>query len=173
MHDTDFFVEATNHPRIVEPFPVDPDTGAKVELIDVRERPLFESGGGGLVSTAMDYARFCQMLLNGGRLGEVRLLGRKTLEWMTADHLGGIPGGYIDLLGPGYGFGLGFAVRLSPGIASIAGSPGHYYWGGIAGTSFWVDPKEDFFAILMMQGPGQRAYFRPLFRNLVYAAIDD
>lgn len=172
MHDTDFFAEPEKHGRIAEPFPTDPDTGAMVELIDVRSPPMFESGGGGLVSTAMDYARFCQTLLNGGSLGSIRLLGRKTIEWMTADHLGGIPGSYIDLLGPGYGFGLGFAVRLGPGIAPIAGSTGHYYWGGIAGTSFWIDPKEDFFAIFMMQGPGQRAYFRPLFRNLVYAALD-
>lgn len=172
MSDTDFFVAPEKHGRIVEPFPIDPDTGAEVELLDVRTPPTFESGGGGLVSTAMDYARFCQTLLNGGRLGDVRLLGRKTIEWMTADHLGGIPGGYIDLLGPGYGFGLGFAVRLAPGIASVAGSAGHYYWGGIAGTTFWIDPKEDFFAVFMMQGPGQRAYFRPLFRNLVYAALE-
>ena len=172
MDDTDFFVELGKHARIAEPFPIDPDTGAKVELLDVRMPPTFESGGGGLVSTAMDYARFCQMLLSGGKLGDVRLLGRKTIEWMTADHLGGIPGSYIDLLGPGYGFGLGFAVRLGPGMAPVAGSTGHYYWGGIAGTTFWIDPKEDFFAVFMMQGPGQRAYFRPLFRNLVYAALD-
>jgi len=173
MTDTDFFAEPERHGRLAEPFATDPDTGAPVQLIDVRHPPTFETGGGGLVSTAIDYARFCQMLLNGGQLGSERLLSRKTLEWMTSDHLGGIPGGYIDLLGPGYGFGLGFAVRLHDGIASVAGSAGHYYWGGIAGTTFWVDPKEDLFAVMMMQGPGQRAYFRPLFRNLVYAAFAD
>jgi CubicO group peptidase (beta-lactamase class C family) len=172
MHDTDFFAAPDKHGRIAEPFPMDPDAGTKVELLDVRRPATFESGGGGLVSTAADYARFCQVLLNGGRLADLRLLGRKTIEWMTADHLGGVPGSYIDLLGPGYGFGLGFAVRLGPGLAPVAGSTGHYYWGGIAGTTFWIDPMEDFFAVFMMQGPGQRAYFRPLFRNLVYATLE-
>jgi CubicO group peptidase (beta-lactamase class C family) len=133
---------------------------------------MFESGGGGLVSAALDYARFCQMLLDGGRLGPVRLLSRKTLEFMTADHLGGLPG-TSDLLAPGYGFGLGFTVRLSTGIAQVAGSAGHYSWGGIAGTTFWVDPQEELIGIMLMQGPGQRDHFRPLFRNLVYAAFDD
>jgi CubicO group peptidase (beta-lactamase class C family) len=172
MVDTDFFAPPEKQDRLAEPFSSDPDSGEPVRLINVRDRPRFESGGGGLVSTVMDYARFCQMLANGGCLGSTRLLSRKTVEFMTADHLGGIKG-TSDLLAPGYGFGLGFTVRLATGTAQMPGSVGHYGWGGIAGTSFWVDPLEDFFAIMMMQGPGQRDYFRPLFRALVYAAFDD
>jgi CubicO group peptidase (beta-lactamase class C family) len=172
MVDTDFFAPPEKQDRLAEPFPSDPDSGEPVRLINVRDRPPFESGGGGLVSTVMDYARFCQMLANGGSLGATRLLSRKTVEFMTADHLGSIQG-TSDLLAPGYGFGLGFTVRLMTGIAQVPGSVGHYGWGGIAGTSFWVDPLEDFFAIMMMQGPGQRDYFRPLFRTLVYAAFED
>jgi CubicO group peptidase (beta-lactamase class C family) len=172
MADTDFFVPPVKHQRLAEAFPRDPDTGADVQLLEVRQRPSFESGGGGLVSTAMDYARFLQMLLAGGTLDGVRLLSRKTVEYMTADHLGGMPGA-PDLLIPGYGFGLGFAVRLQPGIAQVPGSTGQYYWGGLAGTTFWVDPAEQLFAMLLIQGPGQREYFRVLFRDLVYAAFAD
>lgn len=172
MSDTDFHVPAAKHQRLAEAFAKDPESGAGVQLIEVREKPTFESGGGGLVSTAMDYARFLQLLLNGGTLDGVRLLGRKTIEYMTADHLGGIPGA-PDLLIPGYGFGLGFAVRLQPGIAQVPGSVGQYYWGGLAGTTFWVDPAESLFALLLIQGPGQREYYRVLFRDLVYAAIAD
>ena len=172
MTDTDFFVPAEKHQRLAEAFARDPETGAEVQLLEVRNRPSFESGGGGLVSTAMDYARFLQMMLNGGTLDGVRLLSRKTVEYMTADHLGGVPG-TPDLLIPGYGFGLGFAVRLQPGIAQVPGSTGQYYWGGLAGTTFWVDPAEQLFAVLLIQGPGQREHFRVLFRDLVYAAFAD
>ena len=120
----------------------------------------------------MDYARFLQMLLNNGQLDGKRLLGRKTVELMTADHLGPIQGA-PDLLPTGYGFGLGFAVRLQPGIATMPGSTGQYYWSGAAGTSFWVDPAERLFAVLMIQAPGPREYYRVLFRDLVYSAIVD
>lgn len=172
MTDTDFHVPAAKQGRLAEAFPRDPETGAAVQLLEVREKPSFESGGGGLVSTAIDYARFLQMMLNGGTLDGVRLLSRKTVEYMTADHLGGITGA-PDLLIPGYGFGLGFAVRLTAGIAQVPGSVGQYYWGGLAGTTFWVDPAEQLFAVLLIQGPGQREYYRVLFRDLVYAAIAD
>jgi CubicO group peptidase (beta-lactamase class C family) len=172
MIDTAFHVPVQGHARLAEAFTKDPDTGAGVQLINVRDAPKFESGGGGLVSTAGDYARFLQMLLNRGRLEGVRFLSRKTIELMTADHLGPITGA-PDLLLPGYGFGLGFAVRLQPGIAHVPGSVGQYFWGGLAGTTFWVDPAEELFAILLIQGPGQRDYFRNLFRDLVYAAFDD
>jgi CubicO group peptidase (beta-lactamase class C family) len=96
---------------------------------------------------------------------------------MTADPLGSIPvnrsGRAADLLPPGHGFGLGFAVRLEDGLAHQLGSKGMYYWSGISGTVFFVDPARDFFAILLTQAPNQRAFYRPLFRNLVYAALDD
>ncbi len=172
MIATAFHVPVPLQARLAEGFAKDPDTGSGVQLLDVKSAPKFESGGGGLVSTAGDYARFLQMLLNQGRLDGVRFLSRKTIELMTADHLGPISGA-PDLLLPGYGFGLGFAVRLRPGISHVPGSVGQYFWGGLAGTTFWVDPVEQLFAILMIQAPGQRDYFRTLFRDLVYAAFDD
>ncbi len=172
MADTAFHVPAELHARLAEGFAKDPDTGSGVQLVNVKDKPRFESGGGGLVSTAGDYARFLQMLLNRGSFGGVRYLSRKTIELMTSDHLGPITGA-PDLLLPGYGFGLGFAVRLQPGISHVPGSVGQYFWGGLAGTTFWVDPKEQLFAIMMIQAPGQRDYFSTLFRDLVYAAFDD
>jgi CubicO group peptidase (beta-lactamase class C family) len=172
MIDTAFHVPPRDHARLAEAFAKDPDTGDAVQLQKVRDPPTLESGGGGLVSTAADYARFLQMLLNGGALDGVRLVSRKTVELMTADHLGSITGA-PDLLVPGYGFGLGFAVRLHAGLARTPGSVGEYFWGGLAGTTFWVDPAEQLFAVLLIQAPGQRAYYAALFRDLVYAAIAD
>lgn len=172
MVDTGFSVPEAAHGRIAEPFASDPDTGASVSLLDPRVVPSFESGGGGLMSTALDYARFLQMMHDGGRSADVRLLGRKTCEWMVADHLGNIPS-VCDVLTPGYGFGLGFSVRLADGIADSPGSAGQYLWGGIAGTTFWVDPRESLFAVLLTQAPGRRNFYRALFRNLVYQALDD
>jgi CubicO group peptidase (beta-lactamase class C family) len=172
MGDTAFFVPAEKHVRLAEAFPRDPEAGTAVQLIEVREKPSFESGGGGMVSTATDYARFLQMLLNAGTLDGKRLLSRKTVEYMTADHLGSITGA-SDLLIPGYGFGLGFAVRREAGIAQVPGSVGQYFWGGLAGTTFWVDPREQLFALMLIQAPGQRDYYRVLFRDLVYAAFAD
>jgi CubicO group peptidase (beta-lactamase class C family) len=172
MIDTAFHVSVPQQPRLAESFAKDPETHTGVQLLNVKSAPKFESGGGGLVSTAADYARFLQMMLNLGRFDGVRFLSRKTIELMTADHLGPITGA-PDLLLPGYGFGLGFAIRLQPGISHVPGSVGQYFWGGLAGTTFWVDPAEQLFAILMIQAPGQRDYFRTLFRDLVYAAFDD
>ncbi|QBK06170.1 class A beta-lactamase-related serine hydrolase [Hylemonella gracilis] len=171
MRDTGFYVPPEQQHRIAEPFAVDPDSGAAVELIDVRSAPVGESGGGGLVSTAADYARWLQLMLNGGQLDGVRLVSRKTLEWMTADHLGAIPieG---DLLAPGHGFGLGVAMRTVPGLAPTPGSVGMYHWSGIGGTTFFVDPREGLYAMLLAQAPGQRVHYRTLLRNLVYAALD-
>ncbi|HEX3915406.1 MAG TPA: serine hydrolase domain-containing protein [Steroidobacteraceae bacterium] len=172
MSDTAFHVPEGKLARLAESFAKDPETGTGVQLVNVKDAPKFESGGGGLVSTAGDYARFLQMLLERGRFDGTRFLSRKTIELMTADHLGPISGA-ADLLLPGYGFGLGFAVRLQPGISHVPGSVGQYFWGGLAGTTFWVDPAEQLFAIMMIQAPGQRDYFRTLFRDLVYAAFDD
>ncbi|MDO8457286.1 MAG: serine hydrolase domain-containing protein [Burkholderiaceae bacterium] len=175
MLETGFSVPPENHHRLAEPFKNDPDGGIQLRLINVQTAPKFESGGGGLASTAHDYARFLQFMLNKGELDGVRLLGSHTVDFMTADHLGDIPvnraGASGELLSPGHGFGLGFAVRKETGITSVPGSAGLYFWGGIAGTTFFVDPKLDMFAILMIQAPNQRDYYRPLFRNLVYAAL--
>jgi CubicO group peptidase (beta-lactamase class C family) len=172
MTDSGFSVPAKDQGRIAEPFPKDPEGKLDVALLDVRRPALFESGGGGMVATAMDYARFLGMLMGNGRLGPTRLLGRKTVELMTADHLGGIAGA-ADLLPAGHGFGLGFAVRRERGMAVTPGSPGMYYWSGMAGTTFWVDPAEAMTVTFMMQGPGQREHYRALMRDLVYAAIVD
>jgi CubicO group peptidase (beta-lactamase class C family) len=140
----------------------------------------WKSGGGGMVSTAADYARFCQFLLNGGELDGVRLVSRKTIELMTSDHLP--PGtrmgpdmARFEALLPsrevGQGFGLGFAVRNEAGMNPLPGSPGDFYWGGAYGTYFWVDPAEGMFAILMMQSPQARLPYRYLMRQLVYQAV--
>ena len=172
MTDAAFSVPEKQRGRLAEAFAKDPETNTDVSLLDVKRAALFESGGGGMVSTAMDYARFCAMLLNNGRLDGTRLLGRKTIELMTADHLGGGPSS-PELLPPGHGFGLGFAVRIASGMAPFPGSVGNYYWSGAAGTSFWVDPAERLFAVLMIQAPVQREHYRLLFRDLVYAAIAD
>lgn len=172
MHDTGFSVDQADHPRIAEPFAHDPDGGVPMRVLEPRRAAAMESGGGGLLSTAMDYARFLQFMRNRGELHGVRLLGPRTVDFMTADHLGAIPV-TGEVLPPGYGFGLGFAVRTATGIASVPGSKGLYYWGGIAGTTFFVDPAEDLYAVLMIQAPNQRDHYRPLFRSLVYAALLD
>ncbi len=172
MVDTGFVVPPEQQHRIAEPFAHDPDGGVPMPVLEPRTTPAFESGGGGLMSTAMDYARFLQFMLNKGELDGVRLLGPRTVAYMTADHLGDIPANG-DLLPPGHGFGLGFAVRTASGVSSVPGSAGLYYWGGIAGTTFFVDPAEDLYALLLIQAPNQRDYYRPLFRSLVYAALLD
>ncbi|WP_407122906.1 serine hydrolase domain-containing protein [Bradyrhizobium sp. STM 3561] len=172
MAETGFSTAAANAGRIAEPFATDPWTGDKVALFNMLEQPVMESGGGGLVSTTMDYARFCLMLRNGGTLDGNRIIGRKTLELMASDHLGPHVVTNGTLLSPGHGFGLGFAVRREAGIAPFPGSVGQYFWSGIAGTFFWIDPKEDLFAVFMSQGPGQRDYTRTLVRDLVYAAVE-
>jgi CubicO group peptidase (beta-lactamase class C family) len=172
MAETAFFTGEENAGRLAEAFPTDPWSGEKVQLFNMLEQPAMESGGGGLLSTTMDYARFCQMLLNGGALDGNRLLGRKTLELMAADHLSPQVKIKGDLVPAGHGFGLGFAVRRETGIAPFLGSKGQFFWSGMAGTFFWIDPLEDLFAVFMMQGPGQRQHTRMLVRNLVYAAVE-
>ncbi len=172
MTETAFFATDDKKDRLAQPFDKDPWSGAPVKLFDPLERPKMESGGGGLMSTTMDYARFCQMLANGGTLDGQRILGRATLALMASNHLA--PGVKAEsmLMPAGHGFGLGFAVRTSDGLAPFAGSAGNFFWSGMAGTFFWIDPKEELFAVFMSQGPGQRDYYRTLIRGLVYAALD-
>ncbi len=172
MAETGFATAEANANRLAEPFAADPWTGDKVALFNMLEQPIMESGGGGLVSTTMDYARFALMLRNGGTLDGNRIIGRKTLELMASDHLGPHVVTNGTLLSPGHGFGLGFAVRREAGIAPFPGSVGQFFWSGIAGTFFWIDPKEDLFVVFMTQGPGQRDFTRTLVRDLVYAAVD-
>ncbi|WP_158292444.1 serine hydrolase domain-containing protein [Paracraurococcus ruber] len=160
---------------------VDPVTKARQPIPDVLEKPRWFSGGGGMVSTAMDYARFCQMLLNGGRLGEAQVASRATIQLMTANHLpegtqygpGLLTrfGGLAPAPVTGYGFGLGFAVRTAQGRSPVPGNVGDYFWGGAYGTYFWVDPKEELYAVLMLQGPSDRIQYRYGLRQLVYQAL--
>jgi len=174
MSDTSFYVgDQAKHARIAEPFPNDRTIGPGVTFSDPRAVKKWESGGGGMVGTVTDYARFLMMLRNGGTLDGKRYLGAKTVAYMTSDHTAGVitPGPYY-LPGPGYGFGLGFAVRKESGVATTPGSVGDYNWGGAAGTAFWVDPKEDLIVVYAMQSPSQRVPFRQVLRDLVYAAID-
>jgi CubicO group peptidase (beta-lactamase class C family) len=172
MTETAFHTGPENAGHLAEPFPTDPWTGEKVQLFNMLEKPVMESGGGGLISTTMDYARFCQMLLNGGTLDGLRIIGRKSLQLMASDHLG--PHVKVDspLMPAGHGFGLGFAVRTHQGMAPFPGSAGQFFWSGMAGTFFFIDPAEEMFAVFMMQGPGQREYIRSVLRSLVYAAVE-
>ncbi len=172
MGETAFHTAAENAPRLAEPFADDPWSGDKIQLFNMLEKPVMESGGGGLVSTTMDYARFAQMLLNGGTLDGVRIIGRKTLEFMASDHLDSSVEIKGTLTQPGHSFGLGFGVRTAIGIAPFSGSVGQFFWSGMGGTFFWIDPKEDLFTVFMSQAPGQRVYTRTLVRNLAYAALE-
>src|SRR5215469_8035924 len=131
----------------------------------------WKAGNYGLVSTAEDYFRFEQMLINGGTLNGVRILGPRTVAYMTSDQIGPIRGPFYGP-GPGYGFGLGFAVRLTEGQAPYAGTVGDYGWQGTAGTIFWVDPKEDQTATLMVQRVGSFVHNSQLTRALVYQALN-
>jgi CubicO group peptidase (beta-lactamase class C family) len=173
MKDTGFYVtDQAKHVRIAEPYPNDRAIGIDAAFNDPRVAGKWESGGGGMVSTATDYARFLQMLLNGGTLDGKRYLSPKTVAFMTSDQLGpGIVPGPYYLPGPGYSFGLGFAVRLTAGVAPDAGSVGDYTWNGVGGTHFWVDPKEDLLVVFMIQSPRQRQHYMSVIRDMVYASI--
>jgi CubicO group peptidase (beta-lactamase class C family) len=147
-----------------------------------RRQPSFLSGGGGLVSTTADYLRFCLMLLGGGELDGVRILGRKTVELMTANHLPGggelsafaLPGGYGEVGFAGMGFGLTVALSLGAAATGVVGSPGEYMWGGAASTLFWIDPVEDLVVVFMTQLIPSRTFnFRGQLKTLVYPAIAD
>ncbi len=141
----------------------------------------FFSGGGGLVSTAHDYLRFCRMLVNGGELDGVRILGRKTIELMTRNHLPNDEdltrwalGSFSETANEGYGFGLGFSINLGPARSATIGSAGEYAWGGAASTIFWVDPAEQLVVVLMTQFmPSATFNFRGQMKTLVYPAIVD
>jgi CubicO group peptidase (beta-lactamase class C family) len=177
MQDTGFWVPGAKMGRVAQPLAVDFASGQPIKLIDVSKEPKNDSGGAGGVSTASDYLRFAQMLLNGGQLDGTRVLSRTTVALMTSDHLGTriaapVTPGELLLGTPGYTFGLGFAVRQGAGVAGVPGSPGEFMWAGYAGTYFWVDPKEELVGVYMSQAPSTaRAYYRKLVKQLVYAAI--
>lgn len=183
MIDTDFYVPKEKHDRFAANYSAGP--GGKLDLIDDPAKSRYlaprkvNSGGGGLVSTAADYLRFCQFMLNKGELDGVRLLGRKTVELMTMNHLSG---DMADMGTPrfsestytGIGFGLGFSVMIDPAKAYIAGTPGEFAWGGAASTAFWIDPAEDMAVVLLTQLMPSSTYpIRRELRVLTYQAIVD
>ncbi|NQX88663.1 MAG: beta-lactamase family protein [Halioglobus sp.] len=131
---------------------------------------IFESGGGGLLSTAQDYMRFCLMLLNGGEFDGQRILSPKTIDLMTLNHTGSLPTSFGR---PGVGFGLDFAVVLDVGEIGETGSVGEYNWGGAAGTRFWVDPQESLIGIFMVQSIPHQTQLGAQFKQLTYQAIID
>jgi CubicO group peptidase (beta-lactamase class C family) len=177
MVDTGFHVPSENHGRFAQVYGYDED-GALVAppAPDASAGPqpfldpaTFFSGGGGLVSTTMDYMRFCQMLLNGGELDGVRLLSPTTVDMMSRNHLPRDMGEYA----PGAGFGLDFSVVLDP-VEAGAVSAGEYSWGGAAGTWFWIDPVQDLvFVGMIQQFGGGRPDVRSLSRQLTYQAITE
>jgi CubicO group peptidase (beta-lactamase class C family) len=196
MKDTGFFVPAEKDRRLAACYSASPQGAMTFHATDRKggltlqddpatssflSPPSFISGGGGLCSTSADYLAFCRALLNGGELDGVRLVGPKTLQLMTSNHL---PGGktlpelsrslFSEATYHGIGFGLGFSVTLDPARTLIPGSAGEYAWGGAATTSFWIDPVEELIAIFMTQVlPSTATPIRRELRTMIYSAIND
>jgi CubicO group peptidase (beta-lactamase class C family) len=178
MTDTGFSISADKAARYARPLPADPDTGKpQVRSPELTEPLGFECGGGCAASTASDYLRFATMLMNHGRSGEAQLLGRKTVEYMLSDQLG--PNiknlvGNADPTRADFGFGLGLAVRATPGVVRLMGSVGQFTWPGASGTDWWVDPKEELVVVYLSAAPGPlRWHYRQKINALVYQAIAD
>ena len=171
MDDTAFFIPPTKLARQAKPMSPEIYANLGTDPEPKTEPPRFESGGGGLMSTIGDYARFLAMLSGGGALDGERILGPRTIKYMASDHLGPDVDRSSEVLPPGHGFGLGFGVRLQPGLAPTLGNAGDYFWGGWAGTTFRISPQDSLFAIFMTQAPDYRERFGPIFSNLLNAAI--
>jgi CubicO group peptidase (beta-lactamase class C family) len=173
MKDTGFQVKQEQMARLADAFDADPLKARawKSNRAEADPGKRYRQGGGGAVSTAADYFRFAQLLVNGGALDGARLLSRKTVEYMLSDHIPGFPGAPGGATGPGYGFGLGFAVRRQEGLAVVPGSTGDAMWSGFGGTSFTIDPKEKIVSVFMAQAPTPRLHTRFLFKNLLYGAL--
>ena len=179
MTDTQFVVPAAKAARIARPLPIDPDTGKPPTFREPVTPWQYDCGGGCASGTATDYMRFALMLLNKGTFEGTRLLSRKSVEYMTADHLDAdvdvsrlheFAVEHID----GFGFGLGVAVRRHAGLAGVPGSPGEFLWSGAQGTMFWVDPKEEMAVVFLANTPGPiRRHYRELVKTLVVQAIAD
>ena len=183
MADTAFSCPTSETHRLGDAWSLDPKKGRtlydKGEGSAWSKPPKLVAGGAGLVSTTADYHRFCTMLLNGGALGDVRILGRKTIDLMTANHL---PGGanltemsrslFSEAVNAGQGFGLGFGVNLDPARTMLPGSKGEYYWGGMFSTAFFIDPVERIHAIFMAQLMPSSTYpIRRQLKTLIYSAL--
>jgi CubicO group peptidase (beta-lactamase class C family) len=177
LKDTGFWVKADAISRLAKP-----DTASNLPFADPTQKPAIFSGGGGMFSTAGDYARFAQMLLNGGELEGVRILAPKTIALMTSDQLPPTAERHtpvataLGAFGPvpemGTSFGLGFAVRVDAGRNPLPGSVGDFSWGGITGPLFWVDPKEKLVTVEMVQAPqAQLPHIWRQTRTMVYQAL--
>jgi CubicO group peptidase (beta-lactamase class C family) len=175
MMDTGWHVPADKVDRFAQPIPGNEKNWFPELLFDFTKPATFFAGGHGMVSTAADYLRFVQMLVNGGVLEGARILGPRTVAYMASDHVigAGIARGGSYLPVPGYGFGLGFGVRTATGQSDWMGTPGEYYWGGYAGTAFFIDPKERLVSVMMSQAPEKRQHYRNLYRATVYQSITD
>jgi CubicO group peptidase (beta-lactamase class C family) len=173
MKDTAFWVPAEKTSRLAEVLDSDPLKKASLRLCTTESeiKKSYFKGGAGMCGTAEDYFKFLQMIANGGEYEGKRYLSKKTVEFMLQDHLVGMGGSTAASTGPGYGFGLGFAVRLQDGFGWSAGSKGDAMWGGAYGTSFTIDPKEQLVAIQLTTGATARLQSRHLFKNLVYGAM--
>ena len=176
MKDSAFFVPEDKWSRLAVLYTTAKSGGIERSTAPAQDsfkkKPNLLLGGAGSVSTLDDYARFCTMLINDGQLDGVRILGRKTVELMRSDHLGDLP--RAGLLADGYGFGLTFAVNRGPGKTPTVGSQGEYYWGGAAGTSFWLDPKEHLFGIFLIQVlPPTGIPAADQFKRMTYQALVD
>ena len=177
MTDTGFYVPPEKASRYSKPLPADPDTGKPlVRAPELTEHLKLECGGGCAESTASDYLRFASMLLNGGRAGDKQILSRKTVDYMLSDQLGPDMKNQVGNADPSradYGFGLGLAVRTTPGIARMLGSVGQFGWPGSTGTDWWADPKEELAVVYMAAAPGPiRMQYRQKINALVYQAIE-
>ena len=173
MNDTSFQLQPGQKARLADAFDSDPQKTRLWKMVRVEEDPgkRYRLGGAAAVTTAEDYFRFAQMILNKGELDGTRILSRKTVEYMLSDHIPGLAGSPTASTGPGYGFGLGFAVRKQDGFSFIPGSTGDAMWAGAGGTVFTVDPKEKIVGVFMSAAPSTRSHTRFLFKNLIYGAL--
>jgi CubicO group peptidase (beta-lactamase class C family) len=174
MVDTAWWVPPAKRARLAETLDSDTQKAPMLRAYRHDNDPAprtYLKGGAGLVGTGTDYLKFAQMVLNGGTDGRTRYLSRKTVDFMLSDHLVGKAGVPTATTGPGYGFGLGWGVRLYDGVGWTPGSVGDAMWAGAWGTSFWIDPREQLVGVLMAQCPSNRIHTRMLYKNLVYGAV--
>ena len=177
MPDTTFNVPESSRARLAQPLPVDPMSG-KPQKVDILTKNVkFDCGGSCAFSTAGDYIRFGQMLLNGGSLDGKRVLGPQTVTFMASNHLNKDIKNNVGLTEPGrvgYGFGLGVAVRMERGLSAINGNVGDFTWNGANGTVFWADPKEQMVVVMMGVAPGEiRKIHREQLNSVIYGALEE
>jgi len=173
MKETSFQLRPDQVARLADAYDADPLKADLWKLARPEADPgkRYVHGGAGALITAEDYFRFAQMVVNGGELDGVRILSRESVEFMLSNHIQGLAGSPFPTTGPGYGFGLGWGVRLDEGGAWVPGSKGDAMWAGAGGTSFTVDPKERIVGVFLSAGPSTRQHTRFLFKNLLYGAL--